>query len=180
MQKKNPQSLFLSERPQNARGPVIYFLFQHFRQQKPSGFAQGHTARKYQVKPDLALRWTLPFTEPLASGLPCLPLEGQHRKQHKKGSLSLWPELKEPHCSSLTVIVPNKIIGRGTVRRGGFAGVGVALLEEACHCGDQLWGLICTQTIPSETDHFLLPEQDSEILATAPAPCLPAHRHVPP
>lgn len=34
------------------------FLFQHFRQQKPSGFAQGHTARKYQVKPDLALWWT--------------------------------------------------------------------------------------------------------------------------
>lgn len=135
MQKKNPRHFSAQKGHRTPETLSSTFLFQHFRQQKPSGFAQEHTARKYQIKPDLALRWTLPFTEPLASGLlSCLPLEGQHRKQYKKGSLSLWPELKDPHCSSLTVIDPNKI----TVRRCGFAGVSVALLEEACHCGDRL------------------------------------------
>ena len=34
---------------------------------------------------------------------------------------------------------------------------GVVLLEEVCPCGGGLGGLIYSQTIPSETDHFLLP-----------------------
>ena len=41
-----------------------------------------------------------------------------------------------PDCS-LNVIGPHRHIGSGTIRCG-FCGVGVALLEELCHCG---WAL---------------------------------------
>ena len=41
-------------------------------------------------------------------------------------------------CGSLNVIGPHQLIGSGTIRRWGFAGVGVALLEEECHCGGGL------------------------------------------
>ena len=36
---------------------------------------------------------------------------------------------------SLNVIGPYNLIGSGAIRRCGFVGVGVALLEEVCHCG---------------------------------------------
>ena len=38
-------------------------------------------------------------------------------------------------CGSLNVIGPHQLTGSSTVRRRGFAGVGVDLLEEVCHCG---------------------------------------------
>ena len=34
-------------------------------------------------------------------------------------------------CGGLNMFAP----GSGTIRRYGFVGVGVALLEEVCHCG---------------------------------------------
>ena len=37
-------------------------------------------------------------------------------------------------CDSLNVIGPYKLIGSGITRRCGFVGVGMALLEEVCHC----------------------------------------------
>jgi hypothetical protein len=37
-------------------------------------------------------------------------------------------------CGGLNVLGP----GSGTVRRCGLVGVGVALLEEVCHCGCRL------------------------------------------
>jgi hypothetical protein len=33
-------------------------------------------------------------------------------------------------------------MGSGTIRRCGFVGIGVALLEEVCHCLGGLWGLV--------------------------------------
>ena len=36
---------------------------------------------------------------------------------------------------TLNVIGPHNLIGYGTIRRCGFVGVGMALLEEVCHCG---------------------------------------------
>ena len=58
---------------------------------------------------------------------------------------------------------------------------GMALLEEVCHCGGGLCGLIYAQAMPSVGNHFLLPaSQDVGRSATSPAPCLSAHHHVPP
>ena len=41
-------------------------------------------------------------------------------------------------CGRLNVIDPHNLIGSGTVRRCGFVGVGIVLLEEACHCENRL------------------------------------------
>lgn len=38
------------------------------------------------------------------------------------------------YCSGLSVTGPHKLIGNDPVRRCGFGGVGVAFLEEVCHC----------------------------------------------
>jgi hypothetical protein len=75
----------------------------------------------------------------------------------------------------------------GTIRRCGLVKVGVALLEEVCHCGGGFWGLICLSCAqhgiavsswqPEEDYPLLLPvDQDVELLAP-PTPCLPAHCH---
>ena len=41
-------------------------------------------------------------------------------------------------CGSLNVIAPHKLIGSGVIRRYSLVGVGVALLQEVCHCGNGL------------------------------------------
>ena len=41
-------------------------------------------------------------------------------------------------AGSLNVTGPHKLIGSGTISRCGFAGVGVTLLEQVCHCGGGL------------------------------------------
>ena len=57
--------------------------------------------------------------------------------------------------------------GSGPIRRYGLVRVGMVLLEEVCHCGGGLWGLIYAQAMPSETDHFLLPvSQDVRTLSS--------------
>ena len=45
--------------------------------------------------------------------------------------------LIETNCS-LNIIGSHKLIGSDTIRRCGFVGVGVAFLEEVCHCGQAL------------------------------------------
>ena len=57
----------------------------------------------------------------------------------------------------------------------GFVGVGVALLEEMCHCGGRIWGLLCSAT-SCDTIHFL-GDQDVELLVSSPAPCLTTGDH---
>ena len=70
-------------------------------------------------------------------------------------------------------------IESGTIRRCGFVGVGVALLEEMCHWGVGFWGLIYAQATPSVyTGSSLLPvHQEVEPSAPSPVPCLPGHCH---
>ena len=43
-------------------------------------------------------------------------------------------------CGNLNVIglIIHKLTGSGAIRRCGFVGVGMALLEEVCHCGGRL------------------------------------------
>ena len=41
-------------------------------------------------------------------------------------------------CSNLTVTGLHRLIESGTIRRYGFVGVGMALLEEVCHFGGEL------------------------------------------
>ena len=49
------------------------------------------------------------------------------------------------YCGSLSVIGPHKLIGSGIIRRYGFAGEGVASLEEVCHYQGGFCGLIYTE-----------------------------------
>ena len=58
-------------------------------------------------------------------------------------------------CGSLSVIGPHNLIGSGTIRRCGFVGVGMALLEEVCDCEGGLWCFLCSEQ-PSELVDFLL------------------------
>lgn len=44
----------------------------------------------------------------------------------------------ETPCGSFTVISLHNLIGSGIIRRCGFVGVGMALLEEVYHCSDGL------------------------------------------
>ena len=46
--------------------------------------------------------------------------------------------MKNGYCGSLNVIGPHKLIGSGTIRRCGLAGVGMVMSEEVCHCGGRL------------------------------------------
>ena len=67
-------------------------------------------------------------------------------------------------------------IGSGTVRRCVFVGEAITLLEEVCHCG-AIFEVSYAQTI-SSVEHSSLPvDQDVELLAPSPAPCLPASYH---
>ena len=43
------------------------------------------------------------------------------------------------------------VLGSGTVSRYDLVGVGVALLEEVCHCGGELWGLIGSSYVQCDT-----------------------------
>ena len=43
-----------------------------------------------------------------------------------------------PACGGLNVTDPHNLTASGTTRRSGFVAVGMALLEEVCHCGDGL------------------------------------------
>ena len=67
-------------------------------------------------------------------------------------------------------------IGSGTTMKYGLIGVGVAFLEEVCHCGVRLWGLRCsgyghcgTQSPPTAC------WSTCRTLAPPPASSLPAH-----
>ena len=63
------------------------------------------------------------------------------------------------------------------IRRCGLVGVGVALLEEVCHCGGG-FEISCAQGTPRVTHSLLLPlDQAVELLAPSPASCLPARHH---
>ena len=60
-----------------------------------------------------------------------------------------------------------------------LGGRGMTLLEEVCHCGGGLWGLICSSCAQCGTISFLLPvDQNVELSAPSPAPCLPVQCHV--
>lgn len=48
---------------------------------------------------------------------------------------------------SLNVIGPHKLIGTGSIRRCDFIQVGMALLEEVCHCGG---GLKCRNRLDQQ------------------------------
>ena len=48
-------------------------------------------------------------------------------------------------CGGLNVIGPHCPIGSGTIGRHGLVGVGVALLEEMCPWGGELWDMIYAQ-----------------------------------
>ena len=56
---------------------------------------------------------------------------------------------------------------------------GKALLEEECHCGVGVgFEIYHAQTMPSEAHLSLLPiDQDVELSAPSPAPCLPGCCH---
>ena len=41
-------------------------------------------------------------------------------------------------CGGLNATGTQKPIGKSTIRRYGFVGVGVTLLEEECYCGGEL------------------------------------------
>lgn len=47
-------------------------------------------------------------------------------------------EVKESECGGLNVFGPHKLTGNGTIRRCGFAGIGMTLLEQVCPCGGGL------------------------------------------
>jgi hypothetical protein len=71
-------------------------------------------------------------------------------------------------------------IENGIIRRDDLIGVGVALLEEVCHCGDKLLGLMLqihpvwhTQYGPFQ----LSSDQDVGLLALSVASCVSGHCH---
>ena len=81
-------------------------------------------------------------------------------------------------CGGLNAIGPQKLTGRGTIRKCGFVGVCIALLEQVCHCKG-VSEVSCAQAIPCDTVHFLLLEdQDVDVSAPSPTPCLPTCCHV--
>jgi hypothetical protein len=66
--------------------------------------------------------------------------------------------------------------GSSPVRRCGFVGVGVALLEEVCRCGGGLGDpMFRPCPMKKRVSFWLPPHQDEELSATAVAPCLPGH-----
>lgn len=76
----------------------------------------------------------------------CLSASGEKRQEVasvRQGKKSfIWViyclEVKESECGGLNVFGPHKLTGNGTIRRCGFAGVGMTLLEQVCHCGGGL------------------------------------------
>lgn len=83
-------------------------------------------------------------------------------------------------CGSLNVIGPHKLIGSDTIRRCHLVGVGMALLEDVCHCRGGLLGFIYAQAMSSDSVHFCLSsDRDIELSAPSPIPCRPAHHPVP-
>ena len=62
---------------------------------------------------------------------------------------------KEYICGGLNVIGPYKHIGSGTIKKCGFDGVSMALLEEVCHCQADLEA---SYTQDATQCHSLLPD----------------------
>lgn len=79
---------------------------------------------------------------------------------------------------SLKAIGPHNPTGSDMIKRRSFVGVGLALLEEVCHCGGELRGFPCSgyctvsQLIPCRL-------QDVELSATSSVPRLHVHCHAP-
>jgi hypothetical protein len=63
-----------------------------------------------------------------------------------------------------------------TIRRCDLVGVGVALLEEMCHCGGWALSSPMLKLCPMWTLLLLL-DPDVELSAPSPAPCLPGCYH---
>jgi hypothetical protein len=71
--------------------------------------------------------------------------------------------------------------GSGTIRRYGFVGVGMTLLEEVYHCrGDHWFGVLCSGSAQcrKRLSSWLPADQDVELSVSSPAPCLPGCCHV--
>ena len=88
-------------------------------------------------------------------------------------------KISQGRCVGLNRHDPHKLmcsnawlVGSGTIRRCGLVGVGVPLLEEICHCGGRLQGLIFVQAMLSVKQSLLVP---AGLSALSPAPCLPAY-----
>ena len=98
---------------------------------------------------------------------------------HLFGGSSVWRFIcLEVHLFGGNVIGSHSLIGSGTIRRYGFVGVGVVLLEEVCHCGGGLCGFLCSGYCPvSQLTSYCL--QGVGLSATATAPRLPVHDHAP-
>lgn len=95
-----------------------------------------------------------------------------------KWKLLMWP----PDCLSLleglnSYVFECLAMGSGTIRSG-HGGVGVALLEDVCHCVSKHWGLIFAQDASNKTHRLLLPkDHDVELSAHFQEPCLHGHSH---
>jgi hypothetical protein len=70
-------------------------------------------------------------------------------------------------------------IGSGTIRRCCLIGISVTLLKDVCHCWGGLQGVTYVQAILSVVHSLsLLPsDQNVELSAPSPAPCLPGCCH---
>ena len=95
------------------------------------------------------------------------------------------PNIKTQVCGGLNRFGLHRLIylsawpiGSGTTRRCGSVGVGVALLEEVCHCGGGPWGLLCSSYTQCGSPLLLPSHQDIELSAPSPVPCLPVLCHV--
>ena len=65
----------------------------------------------------------------------------------------------------LNVVGPCNLKGSGTLRRCGFVGVGVALLEKTCHCGGQFLRFPMLRTSPGISADF------SRTMSVCTLPC---------
>lgn len=88
-----------------------------------------------------------------------------------------WPTgmslFSEAQCDSWNVIGSHNHIGSGTIRSCIFVGVGMALLEEVCHCEDGLWGFVCSEYHLNVTVEFLLPAGCSTPSSSTTSACMP-------
>ena len=66
----------------------------------------------------------------------------------------------------------------GTIKRCGLVGVGVALLEEVCHCEGGFEVSYMLKLCPVHGLLLLLADQDVELSAPSSAQCLRARHHV--
>lgn len=67
----------------------------------------------------------------------------------------------------------------GTTRRCGLVGVGLTFLEEFCHCGCGLWGLLCLSYVQRHSSSLVAADQDMKLSFPTSAPFLPARCYVP-